>query len=284
MKINFKAIKKQLYFLYLLLNENTDIGANRKQLFIQAVKENLSKSRRNNPLVLQLANELAAAMLIIEEQKAVIKELENNILELHSQSGMGVLDVWNILEAINEHDKSFHFPQPVTVRVMNPNDGLRYIEKEFNPRWIVCIHSISEAYYDSIPSVSDHKKPSYHRRMKRVIYKLENGKKTQFKHYLINDDNKLDAVSDIFDNMNRYLCVISKKFIVNVGFYDLVGDFLYLNEDVEYTLEVNKIPISCDVEIKGHTALNAFKKIKDSYISKIMFQKRVLCYKEDMAL
>ena len=141
MKANFKAIKKQLYSLYYLLNTNMPTGANRKQLFINALNENLSKSRKNNPLILQLASELAGTMLIIEEQRLVIKQLQEDILDLRNQPEVGVLGVWNILEAINEHDKSFHFPQPVTVRVMNPNDGLRYIEKKFNPKWIVCIHS-----------------------------------------------------------------------------------------------------------------------------------------------
>jgi hypothetical protein len=241
MKANFKKIQKQLYCLYDMLNAHNELGINRKQLFIHTIKENLSRSRRNNPLVLQLANNLAAAMLIIEEQKLDIKELEEKIEIQTEPPTINVLNIMNMLEAISEHDKSFHFPKPVKIRVMNPNDGLRYIEREFNPRWVVCIHSISKGYYDNISPVDGYIKPDYHRRMKRIIYKVENGKTTQFKCFILNSNDKLDKVSDIFDILNYYLCVVSKKSIVNVSFYDLSGNTLEINEDLDFGDKIDKI-------------------------------------------
>jgi hypothetical protein len=281
---NANEIKDELSELKSILNYSSQVDIKRKSKLLKSISVYISKMIEINRATISAVFELGDADDKIDAQEKIIEELKAEISYLHENPPITSIHIWEILSSILDNDKSFHFPQPVTIRVQNPNDGLKYIVKEFSPKWVVCIHSITKDYFDKSPAVDGYEKPSYHRRMKRVIYKQETGKRIQFKYFILNNNDKMDTISAKFDNLNYYLCIASKSFIVNVGFYDLVGNVLHINEESEFANEIDKIPISNEIEIKGYKAIDAFKKIKESYFTKVMFQKRALGYKNDMGL
>jgi len=187
MKVNFKAIKKQLYLLYALLNAHNDIGINRKQLFVKAVKENLSKSRRNNPLVLQLANELASAMLIIEDQREVIRELYGELNNLGRY--------YSDIEAILQHDSNRY----EVLRKLNvQKEGEKeFLPIGFHPKDIICI----------ITAPTDKKKDS----RKKAIYVREtlSDKIVKITRYNLNSQklyySRAHPIHLNFDTLKQYV-------------------------------------------------------------------------------
>jgi hypothetical protein len=212
MKVNFKAIQKQLYQLYYLLNEHDHSGINRKQLFIQAVKENLSKSRRNNPLVLQLANELAAAMLIIEDQREVIKELysEQNNQARH----------YHEIENILKHD-SYRYEVLRKLNVQKVGED-EFLPVGFHPKDIICI----------ITAPADKKKDS----RRKAIYVKQKLKENTFeiKRYNLNSQKlyyskqhpiplNLNTLKQYLDIYGEYLAKVSQSALVNIDYFDFEG-------------------------------------------------------------
>ena len=239
MKVNFKAIKKQLYFLYLLLNDNTHIGTNRKQLFIQAVKENLSKSRRNNPLVLQLANELAAAMLIIEDQREVIKELYS---ELNNQARY-----YHDIENILQHDSNRY----EVLRKLNvQKDGEEeFLPVGFHPKDIICIITAPPGTKkDARRKVIYERTILPDKSMQIIKYYLNSQKLSYSKDHSINLN--FDTLSHYVDLFQEHLVKVSQSAIVNIDFYDFEIDFenhrcLLLNIDGKgIDREAIEIPLS----------------------------------------
>ena len=211
MKPNFKTIQKQLYYLYNLLNAHSDIGINRKQLFIQAVKENITKSRRNNPLVLQLANELAATMLIIEDQREVISELYR---ELNNQARY-----YHDIENILQHDSNrYEVLRKLNVQKVGEDE---FLPVGFHPKDIICI----------ITAPADKKKDS---RKKAIYVKralsddsydiLRYNLNSQFLYYNSNKEHPVplnfDSLKHYVDLYGEYLAKVSQSAIVNIDYYD----------------------------------------------------------------
>lgn len=214
MKANFKAIQKQLYQLYHLLNEHDDCGINRKQLFIQSVKENLSKSRRNNPLVLQLANELAASMLIIEDQREVIEELYCE-LNNHAQY---YHDIENILQ---QDSNRYEVLRKLNVQKEGEKE---FLPIGFHPKDIICI----------ITAPTGKKKDS----RKKAIYVREtlSNKIVKITRYNLNSQKlyyskqhpihlNFDTLKQYVDLYGEYLVKVSQNAVVNIDFYDFEIDF-----------------------------------------------------------
>jgi hypothetical protein len=214
MKVNFKAIKKQLNFLYLLLNENADVGANRKQLFIQAVNENLSKSRRNNPLVLQLANELATTMLIIEDQREVINELYSELNNLARYYD----DIENILQ----HDSNRY--EVLRKLNMQKEGEEEFLPVGFHPKDIICIITAPTGKKkDSRKKAIYVKETLSDKTIKITLYNLN----SQKLHYSRKHPIRLnfDTLKQYVDVYGEYLVKVSQNAVVNIDFYDFEIDF-----------------------------------------------------------
>ncbi len=211
MKYNFKTIQKQLYYLYNLLNAHSDIGINRKQLFIQAVKENISRSKRNNPLVLQLANELAATMLIIEDQREVIKELYN---ELNNQARY-----YHDIENILLHDSN-RYEVLRTLNVQKEGEE-EFLPTGFHPKDIICIITAPV-----VEKKDSRRKAIYIRKTKAensfeiIRYNLN----SQTLYYNNNKEHPVplnfDTLKQYVDLFGEYLAKVSQSAIVNIDYYD----------------------------------------------------------------
>ncbi len=263
MDVNLKKIKKQLLLLYYLLNDQNDIEPQRKQLFIQAVKENISKSRKNNPLVVQLANELAAAMLIIEEQKQVIKELEFEFyspLRLHSD-----------LEAILEHDKNFYDAQR-KLKIKN-SDG-DAIPVGLNPKDIICIITSNEKD-DKIVG------------RKKIIYEKKEwvDKPTEINKYYLNSQElpngeslNLENLCTYLDPWRHHLLNVSQGAIINVEhYYFETENCLQLNFNAEIDIEAIQIKIpKKGTEIKW--VKSQMVKIREDRNNRRILQKKAKSY------
>jgi len=209
MKPNFKTIQKQLYYLYNLLNAQNNIGINRKQLFIQAVKENITKSKRNNPLVLQLANELAATMLIIEDQREVINELYS---ELNNQARY-----YHDIENILQHDSNrYEVLRKLNVQKVGEDE---FLPVGFHPKDVICI----------ITAPADKKKDSRRKAIyvKRVLvdnsFEIIRYNLNSQKLYYSKEHPKplnLDTLKQHIDLYGEYLAKVSQSAIVNIEYYD----------------------------------------------------------------
>ncbi len=235
MKANFKKIKKQLLVLYYLLSDKNDIGPQRKQLFIQAINMNISKSRKNNPLVVQLANELAATMLIIEDQREVIKELYREL----NNPARYYHDIENILQ----HDSNrYEVLRKLNVQKDGEDD---FLPVGFNPKDIICI----------ITAPPGKKKDA----RRKVIYEkiVLPDKSIEINKYYLNSQklhyNKEHSIALNFDSLRHYvdlfqeyLVQVSQSAIVNIDYYDFeTNRCLLLNIDAkEIDVEAIKIILS----------------------------------------
>ena len=223
MKANLKSIQKQLYYLYYLLNAHNSVGINRKQLFIQAVQDNIARSRRNNPLVLQLANELAASMLIIEEQREVIKELYGE-LNNHAR-------YYHDIEAIIQHDDNRY----EVLRTLNvQKDGEEeFLPRGFHPKDIICIITAP-----AVKKKDSRKKAIY---IKKVLTEdsfeiLRYNLNSQTIYYNNNKEHPVplnfDTLMPYVDLYGEYLVKVSQSALVNIDYYDFeTENSLLLNID-----------------------------------------------------
>jgi len=205
-----------------------------------------------------------------------ILELNSTILDLRTNPPISPIQIWKILESILDHDKSFHFPQPVQMRVQNLNDEHKSIVKEINPRNVICITSIDE---------DKQTLKGNQRRKKLIFYKeeaSENG--ILYKSFMINSDKNFSELCDEIDCLSWFLCVVNKNTIVGVRYYDIANNTLTLNDDCILEGVKNTVEISKDIIVKRLSARDAFIKIKTYYDNRVLFQKRAIGYKEQAGL
>ena len=179
---------------------------------IRTLGAELTKSKKvNRKLAALLQNKNFQVAFLLQK----INELDNVILDLHSNPPISPLQIWNILESILDHDKSFHFPQPVLMRVQNLNDDEhKSIEKEINPRDIICITTVGEN--DEIKRLGNQ------RRRKLIFYREESAKLgVLYKTFMLNTDKNFIELCQEIDNLSWYLCPVKKDTIVNVRFFEV---------------------------------------------------------------
>jgi hypothetical protein len=235
----------------------------------------LNRTKRTNKKLNGLIRQKNVQLFQLRQ---VIHELNNSILDLQTNPPISPLQIWNILESILDHDKSFHFPQPIPMRVQNLNDDEhKSIDKEINPRDVICITSLGEN--DEIKRLGNQ------RRRKLIFYREESAKYgVLYKTFMINSDKNFIELCDEIDKLSWYLCPVKKDTIVNVRFYDINKELLTLNEEC-YEKGIKKtVTISKDLSFKDMNAIDAFAKIKTYYDNRVLFQKKAICYKEEMGL
>ena len=242
---------------------------------IRSLSAELAKSKKvNRKLAALLQNKNFQVIFLLQR----INELDNVILDLQSNPPISPLQIWNILESILDHDKSFHFPQPVLMRVQNLNDDeYKSIDKEINPRDIICITSVGEN--DEIKRLGNQ------RRRKLIFYREESAKHgVLYKTFMLNTDKNFIELCHEIDNLSWYLCPVKKDTIVNVRFFEVNKEVLTLNEDCDLKGVTKKVIISKDLSFKDMNAVDAFLKIKSHYDNRVLFQKKAIGYKEQMGL
>lgn len=235
----------------------------------------LSKIKKANQKLSALLKKKNLQTFLLQH---TINELDNTILGLQSNPPISPLQIWNILESILDHDNSFHFPQPVSIRVQNINDDdHKSIDKKINPKDVICITSLGEN--DEVKRLGNQ------RRRKLIFYREENAKHgILYKTFLLNTDRNFTELCNDIDNLSWYLCPIKKDTIVNVRFYDINMDVLTLNEDCNEKGILKKLIISKDLTFKDINVIDAFCKIKTYYDNRILFQKKAIGYKNQFGL
>lgn len=248
-----------------------------KGVALRQIKLN-AELRQTQKANLQLSALLKKKNLQVVFLQQVINELDNTILCLQSNPPISPLQIWNILESILDHDNSFHFPQPVLMRVQNLNDDEhKSIEKEINPRDVICITSLGEN--DGIRRLGNQ------RRRKLMFYREESAKYgVIYKAFILNTDKNFAELCQEIDSLSWYLCPIRKDAVVNVRFFESNKEVLTLNEECILKGILKEVAISRDLSFKDMNALDAFLKIKSYYDNRVLFQKKAIGYKEQMGL
>jgi hypothetical protein len=171
------------------------------------------------------------------------------------------LRLFDLLNIIDDND----FTPNIELNVKDSNLGDR-IKTLFNAQNILCV----------VPKTKGREK---------LIYQFEhnNGKRI-LKSYVINDDlmtfENLNAKLDI---LNRYLIQVRKNAVVNVKFYNLID-----KKTVEVRFKnitdkkIKQIKLTEVKDDKGLTGLEKFLYLKQHFQKRLLYQKRVVGYIEEM--
>jgi hypothetical protein len=263
MDVNLKKIKKQLLVLYYLLSDKNDIGPQRKQLFIQAINENISKSRKNNPLVVQLANELAGAMLIIEEQLQIIKDLE---FEFYSP-----LRLMTDLEGISRyHENHYNLQKPLSVKPYVSTLIKKVEEINFNPKEVICIVSLDKDRKKKILEKKEFvDKPPQYNTYILDGQKLPNGQKLNF-----------ETLRIYLDPYRHNLVHVSRNALINEAYYSVEADFLNLEiNSARIPSEFKKVELFKESSENNRVKEALIKCREDRRLYQISLQNIALRYK-----
>lgn len=173
------------------------------------------------------------------------------------------LRLFDLLNIIKADD----FTPNVTLYVMDIKTNER-IEVEFNAQNILCI----------VPETKGKEK---------LIFQVEYQEKLPvIKSYKINN-NTLTFVNLLskLDNLNRYLIQVSRRAIVNVRYYKLLENdrnSLQLIYNEINDKRIKEIRISPEKDKEGNTGLEKYLFIRSHFQKRILYQKRVIGYIEEM--
>jgi hypothetical protein len=119
----------------------------------------------------------------------------------------------------------------------------------------------------------------------KLIYQFEllNGKRI-LKSYLINDDlMTFNYLIEKLDKINRYLLQVGKGAIINIKYYNLMN-----NRTIQLQLKnisdkkINQIKLTKTRDDMGLTGLEKFLFLKQNFQKRLLYQKRVIGYIEEM--
>jgi len=210
----------------------TDATQNERQNLKRAL-EALKKAELSNiklrRMVKHQANVIVRLAHIIQNQAATIQNLRAN-------PPISSIQIWRMLEGILNHDESFHFPQPIAIKVQNMNDENRTITKKIIPKNVICICSIEKSH------------PEYdeNERRKKLIFVREETAHAgvNFKCFLINNkkDKRVDFIFQTVTRIHDELPSLGSTLKVLYGtpadcFHQLVATHtisaVYTNHDYE---------------------------------------------------
>jgi hypothetical protein len=173
------------------------------------------------------------------------------------------------LRLIHLHDiiEDNDFTPNVTLNVMDIKTNER-IEVEFNAQNILCI----------VPETKGKEK---------LLFQVEYQEKLPvIKSYKINNNTLtfLNLLSKL-DNLNRYLIQVSKRAIINVRYYKLLENdknSLQLIYNEINDIKIKEIQLSPEKDKNGNTGLEKYLFIKGHFQKRLLYQKRVIGYIEEM--
>jgi hypothetical protein len=173
------------------------------------------------------------------------------------------LRLFDLIQIIEDND----FTPNVTLNVMDSKTNER-IKVDFNAQNIVCIVPESKG-------------------KEKIIYQVEyRGKLPVIKSYKMNH-NTLTFVNLLakLDSLNRYLIQVSKRAIINVRYYKLSENeknSLQLIYNKITDKRINVIQLSLEKDKNGNTGLENYLFIRLNFQKRLLYQKRVIGYIEEM--
>lgn len=229
----------------------------KKQISLEVTNEQLDA----------LEDLLFAELAANEKAKAIkqVKALWQSLVSAYEEEELSFpLRLYSALEAILDQDRTFYFPVPKQINVVNSFDENEKLE--IKPSEVICI-------------VSEDKN-----RKKTIYLKETNAKGEAIKKYSFNNNvYPFKTLSNYLDPLSHYLLKASKKAIVNVAFYELTKrNSLQLNFESTGLKAIEKIKTFSP---KGGLSkfLSDFHKIKEAYKNRILLQKKILGYRSSDA-
>lgn len=242
-----------------LINQPTRI-ASFQQIADFIEKRNLYIERKGNiPLATQV-------MLRSTKAKRVYRHLFDEVGAgfIRLRNNIGPLEIWNLLEALLEHDRQFFNPDAKELNVVDTSFGTKQnVKINISPADIICICSANKS------------------RVKKIYTKRNNtAGKVEVVYYQFNNNlYNFETLCQYLDSINHHLIVVSKSAIVNAGCYKL-----------NRKRELNPIPsfsrfrIPSAITITSKEHLENFRKVQEAYTRKILLQKVAIGYKNEMGI
>jgi hypothetical protein len=175
------------------------------------------------------------------------------------------LSLWFALESLLEHDQEFYNPQKKSLSVVDRNYGAKETKKiHLSPSDIICIQSENKS------------------RRKKIYFQETVTELINCVYFNSNDFN-FEKLCKYLDPLSHYLVVVSKSAIINVGFFDLVKKQIlkYNGPKGDHTVP-DQLNMSTGKGAESY--LNNFNVIKEAYKRRILLQKAVIGYKNDLGL